>query len=97
MLRRYLLKRDNPWELLLIASFIFFPGVALRLQKGPFVLISPAGRWRVRATTFPPSVAHTAGVIAIIFSLLLVVLYVYARFAIKRDEEAPPPHFLDLP
>jgi TRAP-type C4-dicarboxylate transport system permease small subunit len=78
MIKRYLVKRDNPWEVLALASLIFISGIALLLQKGPFVQISSAGRARVRATAFPASVAHGAGVVAIVFALLLVALYIYA-------------------
>lgn len=78
MIKRYLAKRDNPWEVLALASLVFLSGVALLLQKGPFVQISSAGRARVRATAFPASVAHGAGIVAIIVALLLVAVYVYA-------------------
>ena len=85
MIKRYLAKRDNPWEVLALASLIFFSGVVLLLQKGPFVQISSTGRARVRATAFPASVAHGAGIIAIVIALLLLGLYVYALRTAPRQ------------
>ena len=90
MIKRYLAKRDNPWEVLALASLIFFPGVALLLQKEPFVQISPAGRAHVQAMAFPASVAHWAGVLAIVFSLLLVALYIYALRTAPRQARRHP-------
>jgi len=37
MVRRYLKKRNNPWEILVIAALFFFPGVFMLLQHGPLV------------------------------------------------------------
>lgn len=85
MIKRYLPKRDNPWEVLALASLIFLSGVVLLLQKGPFVQISSTGRARVRATAFPASVAHGAGIIAIVIALLLLGLYVYALRTAPRQ------------
>jgi hypothetical protein len=78
MIKRYLLKRDNPWEVLALASIIFFPGVALLLQREPVVLISPAGRARVIATGLSPFGAHVFGALAVAVSVLLAGVYLYA-------------------
>jgi hypothetical protein len=85
MIKRYLSRRDNPWEVLAVASLTFFGSLMLLLQKGPFVQISAAGRARVKAVAFPASVAHVAGIVVFVFSLLLFMLYFYALRTAPRS------------
>ena len=94
MIKRYLAKRDNPWELLLLAAVTFVPGLLLLLQTHD-VLLSSRGRALTWHTLLSPFAAHVFGAVVVVFSLFLVALYFYALRSIARDEQAPPPHFLD--
>src|SRR3954454_7228051 len=98
MIRRYLARRNNPWELLVIAFFYAGLGVALLLQRQDVLLLNAGGRgsarW-LRPTILSLGAAHVFGWLAVVVGLLLAVLYVYARLAIARDDKAPLPHFLD--
>jgi hypothetical protein len=47
MIKRYLAKRNNPWELLAIAALIFVPGIVMLLQKKPMIAFPlGSGSWR---------------------------------------------------
>ena len=95
MIKRYLEKRNNPWELLLLAFVILVPGVALLLQRHTVMLLNAGSNAVViRATLLSPFAGHLCGALAVVFSVLLAGLYFYARRSIARDEQAPPPHFL---
>jgi hypothetical protein len=96
MIRRYLKKRDNPWELVAIAFLFFAPGVALVIHNGPVMLISAGNRAWIYRTLLTPLEAHIFGWWAISVSAICTVLYFYTRHSIARDEAALPPHFLDL-
>jgi len=61
MIRRYLKKRDNPWELLAIAFLFFAPGVALVIHNAPVMLISAGNRARIYRTLLTPLEAHIFG------------------------------------
>jgi uncharacterized membrane protein YbhN (UPF0104 family) len=94
MIKRYLAKRNNPWELLLLAFVMFVPGVLLFLQTRYVLLFSQGGTLTWHAL-FSPVAAHIFGAVVVAFSVFLVVVYFYALRSIARDEKAPPPHFLD--
>ena len=93
MIKRYLAKRDNPWELLVIAAMFLAPGVVLLLQRQPFFYRAPTARMST-VRLWSPSELHVLGWFGVIVAAGLVVLYFYARVAIEREEQAPPPHFL---
>lgn len=97
-MRRYLAKRNNPWELLVIALMIFVPGVIMLFQKEPMIAVAArTNKGRSYLEALSPRGAHIAGWIAITATVLLIGLYFYACASIARDEQAPPPHFLDAP
>lgn len=98
MIQRYLAKRNNPWELLVLATMILLPAVYLLLDDEPMMLLMPVSRYpgRVSGGVVSPRGAHLIGWIVVVFGVALLALYVYARIAIKRDDIAEPPHFLDL-
>ena len=91
MIKRYLAKRDNPWELLVIAATVFVPGMVMLLQKQPMVAFPQTYRGEVPGIgahaieIISPHVAHILGALAITSSALIVVLYFWARRAIARD------------
>jgi hypothetical protein len=98
MIKRYLARRENPWELLAIAALVFFPGVIMLLQTKPMV----AAPMAFASAKYPlpgqlievisPKVAHVIGILAITFSALVVVLYFWIRQAITSD---PSPHVVE--
>jgi hypothetical protein len=99
MIRRYLARRNNPWELLIIAAMVFVPGVVMVSQRQPMVAFPQAyrgvglhGSGTYAIEIISPHVAHIFGVLAIAFSALIVVLYFWARQAIARD---PGPHVVE--
>ena len=91
MIKRYLAKRSNPWELLAIAALLFVPGVLMLMQKNPMIGFhqayasskDPLARNTAEIISAPG--AHVVGIIAITFSAVVVVLYFYLRSAIARD------------
>jgi hypothetical protein len=97
MIRRYFEKRNNPWELLAIAAMFSFSGLGLVLQREPIFALPHVGRGRKFIEALSPGGAHITGWCAISFAALFVVLYFYTRVVIRRDEDAPAPHFLDSP
>ena len=91
MIRRYLAKRNNPWELLVIAGMIFIPGIVLVLQKRPMIALVPVSRYggsQSYGTTMSVHGAQIFGFLAIACSVLIVWFYFYARKAIIRELEA---------
>ena len=74
MLKRYLAKRDNPWELLVIGALWFFPGLALLLQRGPVLLLS-ARYTTFRHTWMSQGVAHVFGASAMLVGFIFGMLY----------------------
>ena len=98
MIKRYLAKRNNPWELLAIAALIFVPGILMLLQKKPMIRLPlGSGSWRDPGPMYgveiiSPSVAHIFGSLAILFSVLIVILYFWVRRTIARD---PRPHVVE--
>ena len=87
MIKRYLAKRNNPSELLAIAALIFVPGIVMVLQKKPMIAFPlGSGSWRDPGPMYgveiiSPSVAHIFGWLAILFSVLIVILYFWVRRA----------------
>jgi hypothetical protein len=96
MIRRYLAKRNNPWELLAIAALMFFPGLDMVLQTEPMGALPNTGRFRGFGMVLSPKGAHIFGWIAIGVAVFFVGLYFYTRISIARDESAPLPRFLDF-
>ena len=98
MIKRYLARRENPWELLAIAARVFFPGVIMLLQTKPMVAAPQA----FASAKYPlpghlievisPEVAHVIGILAITFSALVVVLYFWMRQTIASN---PSPHVVE--
>ena len=85
MLARNFKKRDNPWELLVIAFWFFAPGLALALYNGPALFL----RHRTRAS-FTPIGVHLVGWWAIAVGAAIAVLYFYARRTNPSEPLSPP-------
>jgi hypothetical protein len=97
MIKRYLAKRENPWELLILALSCLFPGIALMLHHGSVLLYSSGRGIVVWRTILSPNAAHFWGAVATAFGLLFVWLYFYALRYEDPKDDAPPKHFLDSP
>ena len=95
MIKRYLGKRNNPWELLVIAALFLFPGVILLGQDTPSLF--PATMFRsLIPRLWSPNELHVLGWFGVVVAVILLGLYIYARRSIAREEKAPPPHFMEL-
>jgi hypothetical protein len=80
MIRRYIAKRDNPWEILLFSFCLLLPGIALIITKKSVPLFSSTTRSvRQYVTIFSPGAAHWIGGIVVGFGLVGIWLYFYAK------------------
>jgi hypothetical protein len=95
MIKRYLTKRSNPWELLVIAALFCVPGVVIILQKQPFVFPSFGSRV-AQITLWSLTELHVLGWFGVVVAASLIALYFYARCSIAREEKLPRPHFMEL-
>jgi hypothetical protein len=95
MIKRYLAKRNNPWELLVIAALFCIPAVIVLMHKQPFVFPSFGNRV-AQITLWSPIELQALGWFGLAIAAALFLLYFYARRSIAREEKAPPPHFLEL-
>src|SRR4051812_37381477 len=93
MLKRYLAKRRDPWELLVIAFMVFIPGLIMLLHHGPMIGFAARTRsHRGYLEMLSPEGAHIFGAIAVTVSALIALSYFWARRAISRD---PQPHVVE--
>ena len=95
MIKRYLTRRNNPWELLVLALLFCIPAVVVLLQKRPFVFPSFGSRV-AQITLWSPTELHVLGCFGIVVATILVALYFYVRRSIAREEKWVPPHFMEL-
>jgi uncharacterized protein YjeT (DUF2065 family) len=75
---------NNPWEILALAGLLFLPAIMLVLQRQATV-------WVVRRrthslVTLSPQILHIIGALILAVSIGLVLLYVYVRNLIARDQ-----------
>jgi hypothetical protein len=80
-------KKNNPWEILVIASLFFLPGLCLLLQRHPLLLIEPR-RYRPSVTVLSVALTHFLGWLAVAVALLFMVLFFYTRRMIKHEQSA---------
>jgi hypothetical protein len=82
-------RKNNPWEVLVVAALFFFPGLLLLLQREPLVAGHQSFRWVPSiATVLTPHVAHIFGILAMTVALGIVWFYFRLRSEIRRDENA---------
>jgi hypothetical protein len=100
MLGKYFKQRDNPWELLAIASWLFAPGLALLLYSGPALILKRSrnvrasaepfwGGFRVLNRTVTPAEVHTFGWCAVTIAAFLLALYIYVRWTKTHGPSTP--------
>jgi hypothetical protein len=82
-------RKNDPWEVLVVAGLFFFPGVAMLFQRGTLVAFQQSFRYLPSGfMVLSEHGAHFFGALAIAASLVIVWFYFYLRRAIARDEEA---------
>jgi len=82
-------RKNDPWEVLVVAGLFFFPGVAMLFQRGTVVAFQKSFRYLPSdVMVLSEHGAHIFGALAIAVSLVIVWFYFYLRGAIARDEEA---------
>ena len=83
-------RRNDPWEVLVVAALFFFPGVALQFQREPVVTFQPSPHATIQsvATGISPHAAHIFGLLAIAVALFIVWFYFRLRAQIRRDQDA---------
>ena len=83
-------RKNNPWEVLVVAALFFFPGLALLFQREPMITFQPSwhGLMTSSATGVTPQGARILGVLAIALALVMVWFYFRLRTQIRRDEDA---------
>ena len=82
-------RKNDPWEVLVVAGLFFFPGVAMLFQRGTVVAFQKSFRYLPSdVMVLSEHGAHIFGALAIAVSLVIVWFYFCLRRAIVRDEEA---------
>ena len=82
-------RKNDPWEVLVVAGLFFFPGVAMLFQRGTLVAFQQSFRYLPSdVMVISEHGAHILGALAIVVSLVIVWFYFYLRRVIARDEEA---------
>ena len=82
-------RKNDPWEVLVVAGLFFFPGVAMLFQRGTVVAFQQSFRYLPSdVMVLSKHGAHIFGALAIAVSLVIVWFYFCRRRAIFRDEEA---------
>ena len=82
-------RKNNPWEVLVVAALFFFPGLALLFQREPIIAFQQSFRWLPSgAIAMSPHGAHIFGLLAIAVALVIVWFYFRLRGQIRRDKDA---------
>jgi hypothetical protein len=82
-------RKNNPWEILVIAALFFFPGLALLFQREPIIAFQQSFRYAPSgATAISAHGAHIFGLLAIAVALVVLWLYFRLRSQIRRAENA---------
>src|ERR1700716_3268840 len=80
-------RKNNPWEILVVAALFFFPGVFMLLQHGPLIGIQQGFRYAPSTVSaISAHGAHVFGVLAVAVALAFVCFYFYLRRTIARDD-----------
>ena len=82
-------RKNNPWEVLVVAALFFFPGVSLLFQREPIIAFQQSFRWAPSGVTgMSPHGAHVFGLLAMSVGLVIAWFYFRLRAQIRRDEDA---------
>ena len=88
-------RKNDPWEVLVVAGLFFFPGVFMLFQRGTLVAFQQSFSHHAPSGFMVLSEhgAHMFGVLAILVGLVLVWFYFYLRRVIARDESLQKPRW----
>ena len=82
-------RKNNPWEVLIVAALLFFPDLSLLFQREPIIAFQQSFRYAPSGVTgISAHGAHIFGLLAIAAALVLVWFYFRLRAQIQRDEDA---------
>ena len=82
-------RKNNPWQVLVVAALFFFPGLALLFQRESIIAFQQSFRWAPSGVTaLTPHGAHIFGLLAIAVAFGIVWFYFRLRAQIRRDENA---------
>jgi hypothetical protein len=90
MLKRYFRRRDNPWEILIMAALFFFPGAFMLLHRGPLIAVQQGYRYSWLSpsmegvTAISEHGAHVLGGLAVGVGGALLWSYFYLRRVLAR-------------
>src|SRR4051794_4146808 len=80
-------RKNNPWEILVVAGLFFFPGLFMLFHRGPLVAIQQSFRYAPSGVTaMSEHGARIFAVLAIAVALALLTFYFYLRREIARDK-----------
>ena len=81
--------KDNPWELLVVGTLFFFPGVFMLLQHGPLIAVQQVYRYTYLlpsgVTAISEHGAHVFGTLAMGVGGVFILFYFYLRSMIARS------------
>ena len=78
-------RKNNPWEILVVAGLFSFPGLVLFFHHGPLVAVQQSFRYASSGVTaISEHGAHIFGILAIAVALALLAFYFYLRREIAR-------------
>jgi drug/metabolite transporter (DMT)-like permease len=81
-------RKNDPWEVLVVAALFFFPGVVMLFQRGTVVAFQQSFRYAPSGImVLSEHGAHIFGVLAIAVGLVILGFYFYLRRGIVRDDE----------
>ena len=88
-------RKNDPWEVLVVAGLFFFPGVFMIFQRGTAVAFQQSFHHYATSGFMVLSEhgAHVFGRLAILVAFVLVWFYFYLRRAIARDEALTKPRW----
>ena len=87
-------RKNDPWEVLVVAGLFFFPGVFMLFQRGTVVAFQQSFYYAPSGVmALSEHGAHIFGVLAILVALVLVWFYFYLRRAIARNEALEKPRW----
>src|SRR6476659_4208365 len=88
-------RKNDPWEVLVVAGLFLFPGVFMLFQRGMLVAFQQGFSHHAPSGFMVLSEygAHVFGVLAILVGLVLVWFYFHLRLVIARDESLQKPRW----
>jgi hypothetical protein len=87
-------RKNNPWEVLVVAALFFIPGAFMLFHRGPMVTFQQSFRYMPSgAMAVSEHGAYIFGLLAICVSVSLILFYFYLRRAIERGDPPRKPRW----